>query len=1041
MNLPEFSVKNSVFGNMLTVVVLAVGLGMALRMTRELFPQVDVDVVSIQTLYANASPEEVEQLVTVPLEEQIRAVDGLERLVSTSTESLSVIGAFLDPEAADKERIINEISRQVDRVKDFPDDVADPLIDVISIERPVLEVYVSGPVPEAELQQFADSLKLRLESLDDVSSVAVLGRRDREIWIEADPEALNRQDLSLAQIIRQVAKRNVNLPGGKVPENEKELIIRTVGQFAGPEEIERVIVRSNPDGRRVHIGDVASVKRAFKEDALLFRANGSRAISLMAMKRSSADAIRLADALSAIVEEERALAPAGVELDVQDFNAYVIKRRLRVLLSNGWMGLVLVLGSFLLFLNLRIALLTVLGIPFAFLATIILMSFAGLTVNMMSMFGLILVLGMVVDDAIIIAENIYRHMEQGLSPREAAVLGTREVMYPVTATVLTTVAAFFPLLFLPGVAGKFLKWVPIVVMMALSASLFEALVILPCHVADFVRPLRRRRTGPGPAADAEPASAGTGSSWTWPMRAVYLRTLDNVLQRRVLFLAAVIAVFGGSVYACFRLKTMHVDLFPADLIEIFFVKLTAPRGTSLAATEQLAAQVERRIATLPRDEVRHCTCEVGQHRDFYSAQVVQGTRYAQLQVFLAPEEHRRRPADAIIEDARRRCAQIDGIETLEFERLEPGPPTGKGVEVKLVGPDFGTLRTISTEVQAHLRGMSGMRDIQDDYEEGKEELRVVPDFEEAARLGLSVESIAQTVYAAFQGAEASVLREQSDEVKIRVKIREPFRSDTDTIRELKVPNPAGRLISLGKVTRLERRTGPPTIHHYNGERTVTVSANVEQGLSPDQANMRLLRAFADVPKRYPGYRVMPGTQWKENKQLVDFVLKRGFPFALLLIYAILTVQFRSWSQPFVVMAAIPLGMAGVVIALACHGKPISMMALLGMVGLGGVVVNDAIVLVSFINELVQAGQPVPAAIRAACKARFRPIMLTSITTILGLVPVIYGLGGYEPFIAPAAIALAYGLLFATVLTLMVVPCIYSLAADAKRALRLTHHGQ
>jgi len=1024
MNLPEFSVRNSVFGNMLTVAVLAVGMYAAVTMPRELFPVTDLDLIVVSTVYPNATAEEIESQITIPMEDEIRGVDGIDEFISTSVENYSVIVVTIDSDAENKDRVINDISRKVDRVRDLPSEAEKPEIEVVATESTVIHVCVGGDVSEEKMRVYADRLKVRFEGIPGVSKIEKIGWRDPEIWVEADPRILKEQELSLADIAGSLGKQNVNLPGGKMPDGSKDLILRTVGQFYAAEEIEEVIVRSNADGRHIRVRDVATVTNAFEEDAVLLRANGTRAIMLSVTKKSTGDTIDMADAVKAIVADETTNLPEGIELSVLDFESYVIKRRLKVLLSNGLLGLLLVLFSLPLLLNFRIAAVTALGIPFAFLSAMLVMAYFGISINMMTMFGIILVVGMLVDDAIIIAENIYRHMEKGKSPRDAAIIGATEVMWPVTATVLTTIAAFAPLLFLPGISAKFLKWVPIVVMITLGASLFEALVILPCHIAELARPLR--------AGNDPGAGNRRGARLSTALRTGYTSFLRKVLHHRLLFFAITLMFFFGSLTLAWR--AMRVDVFPAEMIDILFVRVTAPQGNSQEATEELTAEIERTIAsTLREGELGNMHSEVGHIRDHHGANVTSGSRYAVIMVYLKPADERKRKAREIIADLRAACARVEGQERVEFQMLKPGPPVGKAVQVKIVGKDLDVADGIAEEIKAFLPGL-GCLDIEDDHEPGKQELRVIVDREEAARMGLDVAGIGRTVYTAFQGQEATVIRDAEEETKVRVKLQAPFREKVEYLEGLLVPNKIGRLIELSKVMTLKKERGVTGIHHHDGSRTVTVTAGLDttnKKVSSTSVNRAVQKAFADVPTRYPGYRLILGGEWEDTAETIAAMI-RAFLIALLLIYSILVVQFRSFLQPLVVMTSVPFGLIGVVLALVVHGKPLSMMAMLGMVGMTGVVVNDAIVLVSFINDLRRKGVPTVDAIVEAAGKRVRPILLTSLTTVLGLAPVIYGIGGYEPFVAPAAIVLAYGLVFATFLTLLVLPCMYSLGADLKR---------
>lgn len=1023
MNIPEFSVRNSIFGNMLTVLVLVIGMIAAFVMPRELFPEIDFDIVFVNTPYPNASAQEVENQVTIPLEDELRGVSDVEEFTSRSVEHVSVIWLTIDPDAENKDRVINDIARRIDRVSDLPDEAEDPTLTLITSKNYAIHLLVSGEAGETTVRDFADRLKARVESVHGVSMVERHGWRDPEIWVEVDADALIAQEISLQQVTTALARQNINSPGGKVPDGSREIVLRTIGQFHNASEIGDVVVRSNPDGKRVRVRDIAAVREAFADDMVRLRANGSRGIVLSVQKKESGDTIDIADTVMAIVAEERETLPEAIDLAVVDMESYLIKRRLNVLLSNGLVGLILVLLSLPLLLNVRIALVTALGIPFAFLSALLVMAWMGISINMMTMFGIILVVGMLVDDAIIIAENIFRYLEQGMPPAEAAVKGSVEVMWPVTATVLTTIAAFAPLMFIPDIMGKFLRWIPMVVIITLSASLFEAIVILPCHIADLARPIQRRKH-----------AAGRSGRLSARLQDRYVVLLRRVLRHRILFVVLLAAAMAGSVFVA--RSRLRMELFPADLIDLFQVNVTMPQGTALDATEAAVAAAETVLGErLDDGELSNLISHVGHISDPQGANVTADSRYGMVQVYLTPANKRPRSAQEMIAELRPLMERVPGVERVEIEMIKPGPPVGKPVDVKIVGRDYAVLDDVAGKIKAFLPSV-GAVDVYDDYEPGKDELRLEIDKAEAARLGLDVATIAQTVYTAFQGLEATVIREAHEETKVRVKLAEPYRDRIDYLRTLRIPNHQGRLIELSRVVRLVEGVGVTGIYHLDGERVLSVYGDVDptnKAVTAASIASAVGREFGDLYREHPGYRLDYGGEFEETRKTV-WSMVRAMITALLLIYAILVVQFRSFLQPFTVLISIPFGLIGVIFALILHGKPISMMAMLGMVGMAGVVVNDAIVLVSFINNLRADGMPLMEAVIEGARRRVRPILLTSVTTVLGLAPVIYGIGGYEPFVAPAAIVLAYGLLFATFLTLLVVPCMYSLGADLRARL-------
>ena len=1019
MSLPAFSVRHPVLANMITIFVLVAGTYVTFKtMKREVFPRTDLNLVVVRTVYPEASASEVEDLITNPLEEAIREVEEIDEYTSSSVEALSSIVVKIDPEARNIDRIINDIQRKIDVVKDLPEEAEDPIVEAITTAQPIINVCVTGK-DEGVVRHYADQMKTELERIEGVSSVVRTGWRNEEFSVTLDPAKLEEYDISFDEVTAALSRQNINLPGGKIPDGTKEMLVRTVGKFYTPERIGEVVVRSNMDGKRILIRDLGSVSRQYSEDDAFARADGQQAVILGVKKRESGDVITIVEQVRALIAAGDSIRPAGVDVVLTDDSSFYVKRRLNVLLGNGWVGMLLVVGLLFIFLNFRIALYTALGIPFSILATLLIMSFFGITINLMTMFGLIIVLGMLVDDAIIVGENVARRLEMGQDPVTAASEGATEVMYPVISTVLTTIAAFLPLMFAPDLYGKYLSWLVYIVLIALAASLLECLLCMPAHLAGFVISMEKHGRH-----YHERRHRLMHALQRW-----YASSMRVIMRRRYSFLLVTFIFFGGLVG--FSVKHVRLDIFPEDMIDVFFIRIKAPQGTSLEHTDQLASQVLAKVQELSTNELQHVVTHVGRLMTMDNAMQGTGTHLAQLNVQLTPQETRERLTRRIIDELRAGITNIPGIERIEMESAKPGPPAGRPLEIKISGPDLKTISTIAAEIKDYLASVPGVADIQDDLEQGKEEIQVVVDEAEAARLGVRVNSVAQTVFSAFRGAEATMVREGREEIKVRVRLPEEARS-VEQLESLQVRNDMGRLVELKRIARFERERGLPAVYHFNGDRVVTVSASISTELTTStEVNVGLEKRFADVSQRYPGYALLPSGEWKETKKIVDF-MKVAFVVASLLIYTIMVAQFSSFTQPLYVMLSIPLGLIGVAVALVLHDKPVSMMALMGVVGLGGVVVNDAIVMVSFINERIAKGASVFDAVLESGVTRLRPIILTSVTTIAGLMPTIYGWGGYEPFIVPAAIALAYGLLFATFLTLAVVPAVYLIGDDVSR---------
>ena len=1032
MSLPRFSVNNSLFVNLISVILLIVGLMVVFGINREVFPNVTFDMVSISTVYAGATPEDVEKLITVPIEKELNEVDGIKEINSTSATSMSLLNVKIDPDESDKQKVIRDIQSAVDRVSDLPRDVDDPIVtEITSKSYPIIEVSLSGKMDEHELRQYADVLEDDLEDFKGVAKISKSGYRDREMQILVDHKKLADYYVSIDEIEQALSTRNVSLPAGKLDTETTEYSIRTTGEFNTKEEVEDVIIRANDAGNWLKIRDIARVEDTFKDEDVINKTLGTRSINLIVMKKESGDALNIVDNVRG--HEEEFLKKVSPELKISYVNDYAFyaRRRLNVLRNNAWVGMILVIGTMLVFLQKRVALLTVLGIPIAFLTTFIVMSAMGMTINLITMFGLVIVLGMLVDDGIIVAENVYRYMEDGLPAREAAVRGTEEVMGAVTAAVLTTIAAFSPLLFMTGIIGKFIRGIPTVVIIALVASLAEAFIILPSHLADFVKVQRD--------AKGKPIGLTRDMPWFKSLVASYTNLVKWAINHKykvVVSLVGVLvltAVLAGTV--------MKFVLFPSAGINYFFIRAEAPIGTPLSKTSELIAPVEEIVAKLSPKELDTYVTTVGKieedRNDPFSGSA---SNLVQVTVYLTQEADRKRKVGEIIAEIREKTKDIKGFDTLRFDEPEAGPPVGKPVEAKIRGENFDTLDIIAAEYMDYLKTIDGASDITWDHKPGKEEIRIKIDHNKATMTGLSTSRVAKTIRGVFEGNIATKIKPVKAEEETDVTIRFAGAKDAtslDIFDEIYISNTVGNLIPLKKVATIEKVPSTTNVHHLDGKRVVTVSCNIDTDKTTSlKVNRMLEKKFRDISDRYIGYSVKYGGEQEETIDSLKSLL-RAFFFAFLIVYLILASFFKSLVQPFVVMLAIPFGLIGVVFAFMLHGVPFSFMAIMGIIGLNGIVVNDSIVLVDFINKLRAEGIDRAHSIVRAGQLRIRAVILTTITTVGGLSTVAYGIGGRDPFLVPMALALCWGLLCATALTLVVIPCIYSIIDDI--AIKLTRH--
>ncbi|MFH1379058.1 MAG: efflux RND transporter permease subunit [bacterium] len=1035
MNVGKFSIDNRLFVNLLAFFIIVGGVYCALTQRREAFPTTSFDIVVINTVYPGASPKEVEKLITNPIEQEVKEVDGVDEITSNSIESISQIVVKIDPDYGNVDKTVNNIQRAVDRIEDLPDEVDDPLVLEITSEHPAIEVSLSGAVDPWTLRTWVDILRKRLERIPGVSSITRKGWKDPEIWVEVDPKKLDSYQLSLAEVITALKNRNVSIPGGTLQREGNEFMIRTVGEFTTLDEINNVIVRANDFGNIVYIKDIAAIKHAFQEEDKIQKTLGHESINLIVLKQESGDTITVVNQVFAEVNKFKQEIPEGITISFINDISYYIKRRLNVLINNGFIGLVLVVVILSLFLNFVTTVVVSFGVPLSMLSAVMVMRYFDISINLLSMFGLIVVLGMLVDDAIIVAENIYRHKEKGLNPEEAAIVGTNQVVMPVIASVLTTVAAFLPLLFMSGIMGKFVSNIPPPLIIALLASLIESFYVLPSHMVDFAIIVNFIRSLFVPSKSKKAGTfkrnnqvIGSEALWYKKLVSVYTKVLTAALNRRYLFTGTMIFLLAFSIV--FAVKVMPFRLFTNEGIEMFLIFAEAPVGTPLETMDERIKPIEELLLTIPENELDTFVSQIGVHaQEDGDPNSRTGSHLATFIVYLTPLKDRKRTANEIVNDLRLRLPRIENL-TIKLNEIHAGPPVGKPVAVEIIGDELEVLDEIAQKIIPLMEKIPGVSDIESSYKLGKEEIRVEVDRKQAAQADLNVFEVARVVRQAFEGEAATSIRKTEEEIDVVVKLSADYRSDIETINMLLIPNKQGRLVPLRKVAHLAKDQGIASIQHIDNHRVVSVTAQVDtKQITAVKANQMIAKKSKDILTQYPSYLVNFGGEYEETGESMESLLE-AFGFAVFLIFLIIATTFKSIIQPFVIMLTIPFGIMGVIWAFFFHGMPITFLGMLGMVALSGVAVNDSIVLVNFINRRRnEEKQSRRDSIITSGQSRLRPIILTTITTMGGLIPLAYGWRGSDPFLKPMALAIVWGILFATGQTLIIIPCIYAIVDD------------
>lgn len=1015
MNLPKFSTENTVLLSIVLVTVLVLGGFSIARMPQEQFSEVPFFWVNVVVPYPGASASDIEQSVTVKIEREMQGLKSLKQIQSVTSDGLSLVRVEFDDGISNDEfdRLFQDVRTRLGKVS-LPDGTLQAQADDFSSNDflPVIEVVVSGSVPYEDLGSQARVLRDRILAIKDVSSVDLIGDRDRRIVIDADRARLEALGIPIAELVRAVQQKNVTVPGGTLETPSREYLLRTVGSLRGLGEFENVIVRrTDAQGSLVRVGDLARVYEDYDGGGETSRFNGQGAVVLRIGKVPRGDSIGVIDRVKAIVAEASGDLPPGVELSLVNDSTVQIRDSIDVLLSNAVQGLILLSLILLVFLGVRNALMTALGIPVTFAITFLVLEALGETINSNTLFGLVLVLGLIVDHAIVITENTYRLRGLGLSKRQAAIEGTGQVAWPIVASSLTTVAAFLPLMILPGTIGKFLRVIPLVVSVALVASTIEAILFIPAHMVEWPGG-DLLRTKPDLFSRVRPG----------------FERLVRALYRRRLFVALGFAAVAGGIFA--TIPFIRQDLFSAEDFTLFYIDIDLPAGSNRDKTEAVVRRFEERIGPLRGNgEVSNVISSVG-FRSGGSGGTSAGN-VGQLVVDLTEvKEGRTRPIAVIMDEVKALCDDIPGPEKVIYRKAASGPPVSPPVGFRIRGDEYEALIETADGLRARLSGYPELLNIEDTLQTGTPELRVRINEERAAFYGISVASAGAFIRGSYDGFPAGSVFFGNEELDIVVRYAGTGGEDSIArLLELKLPTPDGRLVPFSALAELEDGAALAAIKRVDGKREVGVTAEAytKDGVRGINADIKAWFA-SEVRPRHPGLELVVGGEFAELANLLVQIL-RVFLLGIFLIYAVLGAQFKSFTQPFLILLSVPMAFAGVVLYLVLSGTPFSTTVLYAGVALAGIAVNDSIVLIDFINELRKKGASVADAVAEAASTRLRPVLLTSVTTIGGLLPTALGLGGYSVVWSPMASTIIFGLAFSTVTALTVVPALYGLLFD------------
>ncbi len=1037
--------NNHVAANLLMVVIIIAGLVSALNIKQEVFPEVEMDMITVQVPYLGATPSEVEEAVCVRVEEQVQGVDGIKKITSKAVEGVGTITIEL-LRGVDKRQALDEIKSEIDRIITFPAETEKPIVTLVETRNQVLDVVIFGDASERTLKVIAEKVRDDLLALKEITYVVIGGTRPYEISIEVSERDLRAYGLSLAQVAAAVRANSLDLPGGSVKTDAGEILVRTKGQRYTGKEFGQIVVITAADGTEVSLDRVATINDGFEDVDVGFKMDGKPAAAVKVYRTGDQGVLTVTGAVKEYVEATKDQLPPGIELSYYGDRSTIYKGRMNLLLKNGMMGLVLVFLVLALTLQFRLALWVSLGIAISFFGAFWAIPLFGVSLNMISMFAFIVSLGIVVDDAIVVGENIFALRERRRKPHDAAVYGTLEVGNPVSLAVLTTVVAFLPLAFVEGAMGKFMYNIPVVVISILLFSLVESLLILPSHLSTI-------KELPDDEDDVRKGVYGRFKKGIEDglhnfVNGPYRRTLNTALAHRpiVLAIATVTLLVTVGYFAGGHIKFTFMPKVDADNL---VAALTLPQGTTVEDAEKAVRQLEDSLAQVAREfetgrpadadpVIRHVATSIGSMP--FTARGVgrasgggaSGAHLVEVNAELLKAEYRDIPSPEMAVRWRELCGPITGAVSLTFTAdLFRG---GKPVYVQLSSPQTEDLLAAAKSLKDQLSSFNGVIDIADSFREGKVEmkLKLKP---EARTLGLTLSDLARQVRAGFYGAEVMRIQRGRDEVKVMVRYPADERRSLGDIESMRIRTAAGDEVPFGRVAEMEIGRGFASIERTDRTRIVSVTADIDQGVTNAEEINQVLREeiLPGILATYPGLRyTMEGEQADQAESMGS--LKRGFMLAVLLIYVLLAVLFKSYSQPVVVMSAIPFGLVGAIWGHILMGIDLTLISMFGVVALTGVVVNDSLIMIDFINRARRAGLPLYEAVIGAGTRRFRPIILTSVTTFAGLLPLLLEKSLQAKFLVPMATSLGFGVIFATTITLVIVPVLYSLLEELKHHL-------
>ena len=1011
-----------VSANLLMLILLIGGFIMAGHIKKEVFPDFELDIINISVAYPGSSPEEIERGIILAVEEAVQDVEGVKKITATAREGSGVVTVEII-EGEDVQKIARDIENEVERISSFPEEAEQPAVTVVSRKRYVVSLALYGEQNERVLREIAETVRDRLLQDPEITQVELEGVRDHEISVAISQNMLRAYSLTLGSVAQTIRNTAVELPGGTVKTPAGDILIRVKERNDYADEFARIPIITANDGTEVLLEDIAVITEGFEETDQFASFNGKPAIMLRVYRVGDQTPISVSDAVKLKISEIKKILPAGLSIEARRDRSDIYRQRLELMLHNGYLGLGLVFILLAVFLEARLAFWVSLGIPISFLGSLLILPALGMSINMISMFAFIVTLGIVVDDAIVVGENVYYHRQNGLDFFRAAVLGAREIAMPVIFSVLTNMVAFMPMLFVPGFMGKIFKQIPIVVICVFAVSLVESLLILPAHLGH-----SKNNHGNGIFTWIVVRQQKFSIFFKRMVHTKYGPLLKLILHWRYVTISIGIMILL-LVIGFIKSGRMGFELFPK--IESDYARVIArlPFGSAVQQTEKIEQSLVRAAQEI-------IAANGGDRLSTGVYALIDGNQ-TDIRIYLTPPEVRPISTAQVTQLWREKAGTHTGLESIKFESDAGGPGRGAAMTVELSHYDIKVLERAGAELADALTCYPDVLDIDDGFSPGKQQIdfKINP---EARSLGLNSSDVAKQIRNAYYGAEALCRQRGRYEVKVMVRLPKEERISEYNLEEMILLTPSGKEIPLREAVSLHRGRAYTTIDRRNGRRVVTVSADVHPRHKAGQILSSIkAETLPALQEKYPELSYSFEGRQADSRESMQ-ALTKGLLFALLIIYAMLAIPFNSYFQPIIIMMAIPFGIVGAVIGHLIMGYSLSVMSMFGVIALSGVVINDSLVLIDFANRRQRAGMSHSEAISEAAIHRFRPILLTTLTTFGGLTPIIFETSRQARFLIPMAISLGYGILFATVITLVLIPSFYLILEDLKRQIGSSH---